>query len=456
MNQRLQDEQQIEDSLAQNGDRNKPERLEWFSGLGLGAFIHLSIDVQLGMVISHNLINANADYCARYFSDLPKTFDPYAFDARRWARFFRSIGISYVVLTNKHHNGFCNWHTETTPFAIQNTPFERDMTRELFEACREEGLAIGVYFSPDDFHVLWKQCIPIARRKPGVLPKDNPELMALAKDQIRELLTNYGNVDVIFFDGDPTGLKDLAWDLQPDIVVTRGALKTPKQHLPDLDDENNVAVQPWEACFTLGRQWQYRALHESYKSTQQLVEMLIRTRAGGGNLLLNFGPKADGSIAPEQESVMREVGMWMFVNREAIIDTQPYRCAKEGDIFFTQSKDGKSVYAHMTNIDWPSLADFNSPAGQTQLDEPKYDPHGLHSAKAKRLVWRLKSVRAGANTQVRLMGQATDCVSMSAIQTTLTWQQEGDELVIEAYYVHRQYNDWYWDLPMVVAIDHPE
>lgn len=174
------------------------------------------------------------------------------------------------------------------------------MTKELFDACRQEGLAVGVYFSPDDFNVLWKQGKTIARRLPGVLPKDNPELMEIAKAQVTELLTGYGPIDMIFFDGDPTGLRELTWELQPNCVVTRGVLNTPEQKLPDIEGEQDPeTIEPWEACFTLGRQWQYRALHEAYKSPNTLIEMLIKTRAGGGNLLLNFGPKADGTLPPE-------------------------------------------------------------------------------------------------------------------------------------------------------------
>ena len=255
----------------------------------------MSIDVQFGMVISHNLINADDDYCQKYFNELPQTFCPDQFDARRWARFLKSIGMRYVIFTNKHHNGFCTWHTATTPFNIANTPYGKDLTREILDACRAEGLEVGIYFSPDDWHVIWHQGKRIRRRDEDVLPRGNPELMAIAKAQVTELLTNYGPIAMIFFDGDPTGLRELAWELQPDCVVTRGALATPEQHLPELAEGEHpidpAAVEPWEACFTLGRQWQYRALHEAYKSPRTLIEMIIQTRAGGGNLLINFGPK---------------------------------------------------------------------------------------------------------------------------------------------------------------------
>ncbi len=455
MSRDLHAEQNIEDSLAATGSRNKSDRLRWFAKQGLGAFIHISLDVQLGMVISHNLINADADYLKHYFTELPETFCPDQFDARRWVRFLRSIGIRYVILTHKHHNGFCMWHTQTTPFHIGNTPYGRDMTRELCEACRAEGLAVGVYFSPDDFHVLWKQGKRIRRRDLEVLPKGNPELMALAKAQVTELLSNYGPIDMIFFDGDPTGLKELAWELQPDCVVTRGALPTPEQHLPEMGEDAEQLQGPWEACFTMGRQWQYRALHEAYKSPQTVIEMLIRTRAGGGNLLMNFGPKADGSLPPEQEDIMREVGLWLFINRDAIYDVVPYNVAQEGDVFYTASPDGSRVYAHLTQIDWPSLPYFIDPPELEVLPEPDLDEDGLHTAKARRLTWRLKAVSAGPDTHIRLLGQHANSVLPRAITETVVWEQQGDELQVSAWYTKRQYNDWFWDLPMVICIENP-
>ena len=240
---------------------NSPERLKWFAQQALGAFIHISIDVQFGL-ISHNLINADSEYLEHYFTELPETFCPDQFDATHWARFLRTIGIRYVILTHKHHNGFCMWHTQYSLPYWQHS-HKRDMTKELCDACREQGLSVGIYFSPDDFHVLWQQGKRIRRRDLEVLPKGNPELMALAKAQVTELLSNYGPIDMIFFDGDPTELKELAWKLQPDCVVTRGALPTPEQHLPEMEDSEKSfkdlgkPVLPWGASGSTGHCTKY-------------------------------------------------------------------------------------------------------------------------------------------------------------------------------------------------------
>jgi alpha-L-fucosidase len=133
------------------GSLNKQERLEWFRDQGFGLFIHWSVDSQLGVVISHSLVGASPEYTDRFFGDLPKTFDPHEFHPVDWARLARLAGIRYVMFTTKHHSGFAMFDTKTTPFGIMNTPFHRDITKEVFDAFRSQGIATGVYYSPDDF-----------------------------------------------------------------------------------------------------------------------------------------------------------------------------------------------------------------------------------------------------------------------------------------------------------------
>jgi len=139
----------ITQATAQSG--NKPERLRWFGDLALGLFIHWSVDSQLGTVISHSMAGASEDYVKRFIVELPKTFNPRKFYPRDWAALAKLAGIRYVIFTTKHHSGFCMWPTATTDFHIGNTPFKRDITGEIVEAFREQGIAPGMYFSPDDF-----------------------------------------------------------------------------------------------------------------------------------------------------------------------------------------------------------------------------------------------------------------------------------------------------------------
>ena len=335
---------QAQDDVAA-GSQNKPERLAWFQDLGLGLFIHWSVDSQLGSVISHSMVGASEDYLERYIRELPKGFDPEDFDPSQWAELARLAGMKYVVFTTKHHNGFAMFDTETTDFGVMNTPFGRDITKELVAAFREEEIPIGFYFSPDDFHFLHRQGTLISRRRPEAFPQNNPELMQHDREQLQELMRNYGKVDILFIDGPAEGLREVAWEEQPDVVVTRGAIETPEQQIP-----GEPTPGPWEACFTMGTQWQYKPTNEDYKSGKQLIEMLIETRAKGGNLLINIGPKPDGSIPQEQEDLLRELALWNFVNGEAVEGTRPWTVTNDGPIWYTRK--GSTLYAFATDTPW--------------------------------------------------------------------------------------------------------
>ena len=255
--------------------------------------------------------------------------------------------MKYVVFTTKHHAGFCMWDTKTTDFNIMKTPYGKDITRELFDAFRAEGIRVGVYFSPDDFWMLHKQGHPITRTRPEANPKNNPELMQHNLAQVRELLTGYGKIDFIFFDGEPDQLKQLAWKLDPQILVTRGEMKTPEQNLP-----GKPLPGPWEANFTMGTEWPFKPTNEEYKSGTELIKMLLEVRAKGGNLLLNIGPDPDGVIPFEQTRRLRELALWLFVNGEAIYNIRPWIVTNEGSLWFTKAKDADTVYAFETNVPW--------------------------------------------------------------------------------------------------------
>ena len=241
--------------------RNKAVRLEWFRDLGFGMFIHWSHDSQLGSVISHSMVGADDDYLDRFVNELPKTFNPRKFHPSDWASLAKLAGMKYVMFTTKHHSGFCMYDTKTTNFSIMHTPFKRDISAEVFDAFRAEGISAGVYFSPDDFWWLRENQITIQRQIEAVHPRNNPGLMKHNLAQLRELMTGYGKIDMVFFDGETDGLTDLAWDLQPETVVTRGAIRTPEQHIPGTPID-----EPWESCLTMGTQWQYKPTNEVYMS----------------------------------------------------------------------------------------------------------------------------------------------------------------------------------------------
>ncbi|MBI4876064.1 MAG: alpha-L-fucosidase [Acidobacteria bacterium] len=406
------------------GSLNKPERLEWFRDQGFGLFIHWSVDSQTGTVISHSMAGASDDYNRRFIEELPKTFNPRKFYPQDWAALARLAGIKYVVFTAKHHSGFCMWNTRTNDFNILRTPFRRDITREVLEAFRAQGIAPGLYFSPDDFWWLYKNRIDIQRQIPGVQPRNNPGLMKLDLDQVRELMTGYGPIDVVFFDGEPHGLRELAWKLQPNTIVTRGAIQTPEQYVPGVPLEG-----VWEACITMGTAWQYQPQNENYKTGGQVIGLLIETRAKGGNLLMNVGPKPDGELPNEQEERLREVALWMQVNQECIYNVRPWVITNEQNVWFTKKKDEDTVYAIV-----------------------KHEPRWVRGQ------WRdfvLKSVQATDQSEVSVLGQNGRVLEYRPeVKPQPTLKQGYDGLHLRAMFTHRLQDNSRWPNPIVLKITH--
>ena len=408
-------------------NNNKPERTEWFRDLGLGMFIHWSLDVQLGSVISHTLVGASEEYRNDYF-ELQKTFDPQNFNPDKWAKLAKLAGFKYVVFTAKHHNGFCMFDTKTTDFSIKNTPFGRDVTKEVIEAFRKQDIAIGLYYGPEDWYFLHEQGTPISRNSASKAnPEHNPELNTYLKRQMKELLTNYGKIDIIFLDGlmgTPflnTEFATYCWELQPDIVVTRGAMETPEQHMP-----TEPIPGAWEACFTLGTQWQYKPTNETYKSGTTLINMLLETRAKGGNLLLNVGPMADGSFPLEQENILRELALWMLVNKQSVIETRPNNPIKQDNIYFTKSKDGKTLFAAVTDIQW------------------RY---------RERKVFLLNGIRTDEDTEVTILGHNGKVIEYTPeADAKVYWDNTPNGLLISAVRGQRLYNNVQWPNPVVIKI----
>ncbi|MCX6622674.1 MAG: alpha-L-fucosidase [Acidobacteria bacterium] len=405
------------------GAANRPERLEWFRDQGFGLFVHWSVDSQLGVVISHSLAGASEDYKERFFSQLPQSFDARRFNPVDWARLARLAGVRYLVFTAKHHSGYCMWPSATTDFSVRSAPNPRDLTGDVLKAFRQQGIAPGLYFSPDDFSWLYRHHIEIDRNRPEVSPVNNPDLMALNQAQLKELLSAYGPVDVLFLDGPPEGLREQAWRMQPEIVVTRGAMETPEQTVPGA-----LLDQPWEACLTMGTSWQYQPRNETYKSGWDLPALPIQTRARGGNLLLNVGPKPDGELPIEQEERLRELALWMFVNSESIHGVRPWVVPNEGPVFFTRSKDASALYA-IVKEPW------------------------------KRGEWKdllLHSVTATPSTTITILGQNDRVLEYKpGVNPATTWRQTANGLRIHAMRTQRLQDNGQWPNPAVLKITHP-
>lgn len=410
---------------------NKPERLEWFKELGFGMFIHFSFDSQLGVVISHSMAGASQDYLDRFVNELPKTFNPKEYDAAEIATLAKLAGMKYIVFTTKHHSGFCMWDTETTDFNIMNTPYGKDLIAEYVEATRAAGLAVGFYFSPEDFNFLYENNLPVRRRYLEPLSdKIMEKYLELNELQNMELMAKYGEIDIMFYDGGEGPLqekcKQVVWELQPDIIVTRGAMKTPEQTVLGV-----ITTDPWEANLTMGTQWAYKPTNEVYKTGDRLLEILIETRAKGGNQLLNVGPMPNGKLPIEQEANLREIAAWNFINGESLEKVSPWILPNEGNTWFTWKPKEKTLYAILTKIpNWP---------------------------RGERREFLIKSVLSTANTKVSVLGHGGELVEYNPTADAATYfEQKDDGLHISCVRAQRIYNNHKWHNPIVLKITNAE
>ncbi len=406
---------------------NKLERLDWLQDAGFGMFVHWSLDSQIGSVISHSMVGASEDYLRWFVHELPRTFHPTRWNPDELAVLARLAGMRYVVFTAKHHSGFCWWDTATTDFKITNTPYGQDLLYGYVRALRRHGLAVGLYYSPEDFAWLYRNGFDVRRRNLNPHPDTDPAYVRHISRQVTELFTNYGPIDVLFIDGEgelPT--KKVAWTLQPNCLITRGAIETPEQFVP-----GRPPAGPWESNLTMGTQWQYKPTNEEYKSGGRIIEILIETRAKGGALLLNVGPKPNGELPIEQEERLREVALWHAVNGEAVHNTRPWIVPREEDIWFTRRKDGAALYVFLTRRpDWP---------------------------RGRRRDFLLRSVKATARTRISVLGHNGRIVEyMPDVDPTPRFEQTPDGLHISVVRAQRLYNNHRWPNPVVVKLEHVE
>jgi len=330
-----------------------PESIARWQDLRFGLFIHWGPVSLTGLEIgwSRGRPTPIEEYDALY-----RSFNPTNFDADAWVNTAQEAGMKYVVLTTKHHDGFCLWPSDLTDYDIAATPFARDVVGELAAACRRHGVKFGTYYSVCDW---WHPDFP--KGGPGGrTEKTNAVLSRYVqyyRGQLRELVTRYGPLVTMWFDmpqiiGPADGLPTVAMlrELQPDILINNrafvgapGDYTTPEQRIGAFD-----MVRPWETCMTLGRQWAWKP-NDELKSRDECVRILVRTISGNGNLLLNVGPMPDGRIEPRQVDRLRELGAWVHRHARAIYETRggPYRPGVWGG----STRRGRSVFLHV--FEWP-------------------------------------------------------------------------------------------------------
>jgi alpha-L-fucosidase len=382
------------------------ERLEAWQDLKFGLLMHWGPYSQWGIVESWSIcpedlswatggrkpgVADSYDAYVETYENLPKTFNPQQFSPEKWAAAAHAAGMKYVVFTTKHHDGFCMFDTKYTDYKISgpDCPFSthprRNVTREIFEAFRKEGLWTGAYFSKPDWHSdhYWWKKFPPSDRNCNYSIRKYPEkweqFKAFTHGQIDELMSDYGPIDILWLDGgwvrpktdaevgrelleeyensryarnpqsqdiDMDRIVQNARAKQPGLIVVDRAVPgihqnylTPEQHIPETG-----LPYPWETCMTMATSWSY-VPNDRYKPSDEIIEKLVDIVSKGGNYLLNIGPAPDGSWDPAAYERLSDIGRWMQQNGEAIYGTRMFSPFGEGErIRFTQSKDGKTRF----------------------------------------------------------------------------------------------------------------
>jgi alpha-L-fucosidase len=356
-------------------------RMQWWQEARFGLFIHWGLysipaGEWKGKTEYGEWIRTSAEIPLEEYDKFVGQFNPVNFNAGEWVRMAKDAGMKYITITTKHHDGFCLFDSKYTDFDIMTTPFKRDIMKELSEACRIEGIKICWYHSIMDWH------------HPDYLPRRDWEktrsteganydrYVQHMKNQLKELTTNYGNIGVLWFDGEwestwnrerGRDLYNYVRELQPDIIINNrvgagrsgmegfsegeesaGDFGTPEQQIPatGLPDVN------WETCMTMNDHWGYNSHDESWKSAKDLLQKLADIASKGGNFLLNVGPTSEGLFPQASIDMLQEIGKWMKANSEAIYGTEasPFKNLTGARCTQKAFDGGTRLYLHVFDV----------------------------------------------------------------------------------------------------------
>ncbi len=363
------------------------DRTAWYRAAKFGMFIHWGPYSLASVEASWPIMRPTpSGITEAEYRELPKRFNPAKFDPHAFVDLARAAGQEYMVFTTKHHDGFCMFDSSYTDYKITKSPYGKDIVAQLSAAAKQADMPLGFYYSPPDLH-------HPAFRDTSKLAKDNwhgeplrpewPLYLDYMQLQLTELLTKYGPVALIWFDGLNNQEKyggvrflDLIRKLQPatlvnDRIGVPGDYQTPEQFIPNAIPTKDVVIsgvdpniqdklkptvpkpedfQLWETCMTINKTWAYNMHDHEYKSAQFLIRGLVEVASRGGNFLLNVGPQPDGIIQPEFQERLRAIGDWLTVNGESIYGTT-YGPVQRMASARTTAK-GKKVFIHV--FDWPS------------------------------------------------------------------------------------------------------
>ena len=380
----------------------KPD-MRWFEEGRFGLFMHWGLYALNGESewLMYNSEMTPEEYRERFFD----YFEPDLFDPKEWARLAKDAGMKYFVITAKHHDGFCLWDTKTTDFNAMKAPLcRRDLLKDIIEAFRAEGLKVGVYCTLPDWS---RPDMPITDRHPlrnRPAERDCSTFAPFLREQVRELLTNYGKIDLIWFDGnyletqhvwDAPGLNEMIRKMQPGILINRlpgfSDFHSPEWTIPKdgIRDEDGDLL-PWEGCQVFNGGWCYPRYDRQHRKTaKQVVEMLIRHASRGGNLLLNAGPTSRGCFDEYETEIFRALSRWMKWNGRSITGctVAPTEFPEPENGLYTYNPKTNRLYLHL--FSWPDhrviLPNLGGKVKFAQLLETgcelmltEYDPTNVH------------------------------------------------------------------------------
>jgi len=340
--------------------------MKWWHEARFGMFIHWGLYSVMGR---HEWVMENEAIPVTEYETLARRFQPKPYAAQYWARIARRAGMKYVVMTTKHHEGFCLFDTATTTYSAPRSAAARDLVREYVDAARAEGLRVGFYYSLMDWHHPdGARCVKdeAARHR----------FVEYVHTHVRELLTNYGKIDILWYDVawplDAEGweskkMNEMVFRLQPDVIVNNrnklpGDFSTPEQRV-----EAATEGRAWETCMTMNSSWGYHAADDDWKTPKQVVRNLISCTRDGGNYLLNIGPRPDGSVPQESVNILATVGRWLERNGAAIYGAD--RCQPRRSNYAGFTRRGNTLYMHVHF--WPgesfAMAGLLVPAKSVRL-----------------------------------------------------------------------------------------
>ena len=336
-------------SILSKAAASRAQRMAWWHEAKFGMFIHWGLYSVVGQ---HEWAMEVEGIPISQYELLAKHFNPKPQAAREWAKLARRAGQKYMVMTTKHHEGFCNFDSKLTDYCATRQGPRRDLVREFVDAARAEGLRVGFYYSLMDWH-----------HPDGAICKTDEaarkRFVEYTHGLVRELMTNYGKIDVLWYDVDwpltaqqweSERLNEMVFELQPEIIVNNrngleGDFSTPEQEI------SAAAVgRAWETCMTLNDSWGFNRGDDAWKNAKTIVTNLATCAQGGGNYLLNIGPKPDGSVPDESVEILEAVGKWLDSNGKSIYGTE--RGSYSWNSNANYSRRGTTLYIHQHY--WPS------------------------------------------------------------------------------------------------------